>query len=70
MAIHDAQAEVTCDGDDCATNTFIGLPATARGGYRADDRQIERELTRQGWIVRDGQHFCSEGCADLQTTTS
>lgn len=66
MAIHEAQVEVTCDGKGCKSNTFVQLHATARGGYSASDSEIERDLEDQGWIVKDGQHFCSGECAGGQ----
>jgi hypothetical protein len=63
MTIHDATVEVTCDGERCKSNEFIAIPAGMRDTYIAHDSQIEKELEGIGWIVKDGQHFCSNECA-------
>ena len=60
--IHDAKVEVTCDGEDCRESMFVDLQAGARNTYLASDSIIEREVEREGWIVRDGNHYCSEEC--------
>lgn len=62
--IHDAKVEITCDGKKCKSFIFVDLPAGARNTYLAHDTQIERDVIDQGWIVRDGMHFCCEECAE------
>lgn len=66
--IHDATVEVTCDNDNgnCWENLYISIPAGVRNTYIAEDSQIENEVQKQGWIVKDGKHFCSKSCADNQ----
>lgn len=59
--LHDPQVEVTCDGDGCRANGFVGLTATARG---YDERDIEHELSDEGWVtIGDDRHLC-EDCAE------
>lgn len=45
---------VTCD--DCGEETDCGLTGIARGGY--DERNVEASLKGQGWLVKDGKHYC------------
>lgn len=62
--IHDASVEVTCDADGCNEYVAIQLRAGARDTYLARDSDIEDRLTSEhDWIVRDGKHYCSDGCA-------
>lgn len=61
--IHDATVEVTCDG--CGSSEFIELPAGLRDTYIARDSDIERKIQKKEWIVRDGKHYCSKGCAGI-----
>lgn len=62
--IHDAAVEVTCDGDACSESVYVDLPASARGGYIADDDAIEREIMRDGWGIVEDQHFCPTCCEE------
>jgi len=55
--IHDPTIEVTCDGEHCPE--WILLPPL---GANARDSLIDREVEREGWIVSDGKHYCSEEC--------
>lgn len=71
--IHDAQVEVSCDGERCTESVYVGLPyvyATLSGSggrYDADDSDIEYKLkTEHGWVVMDGKHYCGM-CADDPT---
>ena len=65
--IHDAQVEVTCDG--CSDSVYIGLHYVysgamgTQGRYNDDESAIEQDLQTEGWIVREGKHYCSEECA-------
>ena len=64
--IFDAKVEVVCDNDDCGVNTYVDLPAGARGTYLFDERAIERHLTDDGWKVIDGKHFCdNDECLEV-----
>lgn len=68
--IHDAVVEVTCDGEHCRESVYVTLDYTyggvmhSRGSYDSDDEKVEERLEEnQGWVVRDGKHYCSESCA-------
>jgi hypothetical protein len=61
--IHDATVEVTCDGYKCQASEFVELRAGAGNSYLASDSEIEKELERHDWVVKDGKHFCCDGCA-------
>lgn len=67
--IHDATAEVTCDGFGCSDSVHVSLGYVygglmhTDGRYDDDDEEIERRLVRKHeWIVADGNHYCSEHC--------
>jgi hypothetical protein len=62
--IHDATVEVSCDGPDCVTSTYVDLPAGTRDTYIARDSDIERHLGGDWWICDGAGHqFCSADCA-------
>jgi len=54
----DAFLTVTCDR--CGDSEDIQLTATAHGW---DDRYVNDELEKMGWITVDDQDFCPE-CQD------
>lgn len=61
--LHDPQVEVTCDGENCSVNDFVGLTATARG---YDERDIDDDLEDKGWVtIGDNRHLC-EDCAEAR----
>lgn len=68
--IYDAEVEVTCDGRNCYESTRIQLAwkyrsmSESSGFYDASDEDVEKRLSREEWIVREGKHYCSESCAD------
>jgi hypothetical protein len=52
----DAYIRVWCN-DECGEELEIQLCATARRGY--DERYVEDELERLGWlVVCDGEEYC------------
>ncbi len=68
--IHDAQVEVTCDGDGCTESVYVALvwmypDLTGKNGFwDSSDAKTEKRLVKEhDWIVRDGKHFCSAECA-------
>lgn len=56
--IFDATVEVTCDGKDCRESIYIDLRAGARNTYLAADSDIEDSVEKEGWLVKDGHHYC------------
>jgi hypothetical protein len=58
----DPQIEVHCD--KCNTyNEFVGLTALSRGSY--DERNVDGELKRAGWICEGGEDVCPECAAEI-----
>ena len=67
--IHDACVEVTCDTPGCRSSTYVRLDYAygglmhTDGRYDDSDSKVERKLQEEGWIVRDGKHYCGDMCA-------
>jgi hypothetical protein len=62
--IHDAKVQVTCDGKFCRSNLEISPDVVysnysgKNGSYNTSDEAIEEKVVEQGWLVKDGKHFC------------
>lgn len=67
--IHDARVEVTCDCDGCFESIHVDLRyvynsmSGLSGQYDFDEEAINKSVSKEGWKVVDGKHYC-EGCAD------
>lgn len=67
MGIHDAQVEVTCDGDGCAESVFVTPEyvytsySGSGGHYDTSVRAIHEKVEAEGWTVDGEQTYC-EGC--------
>ena len=59
--ISDAYVEVTCD--ECSEFEQHQLTATGRG---YDDRNLERQLEREGWEVNGDETICPD-CIENRT---
>ena len=44
--------EMTCDGGLCTASHFIGCSR----------KEAERQAREDGWIVKNGKHFCTQQC--------
>lgn len=56
MSRSDAFVTVTCDR--CGEEARVQLTATARGGY--DERHVDANLLRWGWVTETGEDVCEE----------
>ena len=48
---------ITCDGPKCEDEIEISLTALSRPG-EWDERNVKRELEREGWICNEDGDFC------------
>jgi hypothetical protein len=68
--IFDPKIEVTCDAVGCDSNEFYEPKyvyhsmSGKSGQYDTNDTKVETWLKKQGWVVRDGKHYCCQECAD------
>lgn len=68
--IHDHQLAVACDRTGCnralllQPNYNYQKYNTESCGFDYKDSVIERKLNGEGWIVKDGKHYCGESCAN------
>ena len=67
--IHDAQIEVTCDGNGCRESVTVQLPFVyggimhTEGHYDHDEQTVEKLIQRDDeWLGRDGKHYCCHNC--------
>lgn len=51
---------ITCDG--CSEEIEASLTALADGSY--DERGLDKQIERTGWISRGDEHLCSDCRAD------
>lgn len=58
MSRTDAFIYVSCDGRGCDIQEEVQLTALAGGSW--DERNVEQELGRQGWVFVDGKEFCEQ----------
>lgn len=57
MAISDALVRVFCDKCNCETEVTL----TSIAGHCWDERNVDAELKRDGWIINSGLYVC-ESC--------
>lgn len=61
---HKPEVEFTCDCIGCTASMFLEMTFYV-GGYELRDQEIKERLPADhGWLVIDGQHFCSRECAE------
>ena len=60
--LSDAMVHVTCD--TCKYDQEYTLTALARNGW--DERDLERELIRDGWKIDGDSHYCADCCEDKE----
>jgi hypothetical protein len=69
--IHDAEVEVTCDGEGCRESIRVRPDYTYRdwsghsGSYDCSDEALAKKIEDEGWLVNDGKHFCGESCREV-----
>ena len=59
MTICDPSFPVLCDAKGCGYEEMVPCSYLV-GGYQCEDSDVESH----GWLVKDGDHFCSESCAE------
>lgn len=66
--IHDATVEVSCDGQRCSQSItlepeFVYPDYSGKNGYyNTKESALEEKLVHEGWLVRDGKHYCCTDC--------
>ena len=59
--LSDPEVTITCD--TCRFEEGFYLTPTARGSY--DERDLQNESERSGWVWQEGEHIC-DTCAGMQ----
>lgn len=67
MTRTDASITVTCDGEGCDMDIQLILAATAQRSW--DERHVDAELRREGWVVANGRDYCPD-CIQVEPSAS
>ena len=68
--ITDAYVYVVCDNTRCTKDTTIELEwkytdySGDNGYYDSNESDIEDKAEIEGWIIKDGKHFCCKECIE------
>ena len=65
MSRSDPEITVECSGN-CGDSIMVGLTALAQNSY--DERHVDAQLKREGWVSSGNDDFCPSCAKDQELT--